>query len=336
MSDFLDGHVGYKDRSLLLVVIGVVLLLVGVGIAFVGPAEMYCFYLFSEGGRFHYDGFGFGSFMFGNIACQIAGYYLIAAVCIPLGYGHLTKRRWARTLSLALLGFWLVAGVPLIPLFLFILFASKEMSVTGGIIAVILVGLSYLVVSGLLIRFYRSRDVRLTFEARDPKSYGIEKLPVPVLVLCALFLFYGVALHAPILFNGLFPLFGAWRSGLRGILMLDVSIMGLLFLTWGVARLRTWAWWGSVAYFGLMTVSMLVTLCRSSLSDLLAAMNLPATEVEILGGMPLHGAHFAALIGIPLTVTLGLLVFSKRYFGAASEIPRFARNDGESPGQGGL
>ena len=40
---------------------------------------MYCFYLFSEGGRFHYEGFGFGSFMFGNIASQIVGYYLIAA-----------------------------------------------------------------------------------------------------------------------------------------------------------------------------------------------------------------------------------------------------------------
>ena len=109
--------------------------------AFIGPLEMYCFYLFSEGGRFHYEGFGFGSFMFANIAAQIVGYYLIALVAIPLGYGHVKRLRWARTLSLTngassrvriqegyghvkrlrwartlsltLLGFWLVAGIPL-------------------------------------------------------------------------------------------------------------------------------------------------------------------------------------------------------------------------------
>ena len=75
-----------RDRRPILVIIGVLLLLVGLGAAFLGPVEMYCFYLFSEGGRFHYDGFGFGSFMFGNIAWQIVGYYLIALVAVPLGY----------------------------------------------------------------------------------------------------------------------------------------------------------------------------------------------------------------------------------------------------------
>jgi hypothetical protein len=42
--------------------------------------------LFSEGGSFSYEGFGFGSFMFGNIASQVIGYYLIAAVLIVVGY----------------------------------------------------------------------------------------------------------------------------------------------------------------------------------------------------------------------------------------------------------
>jgi len=107
----------YKDRSLVLALIGGFLLLVGLVAAFFGPIEMYCFYLFSEGGRFHYEGFGFGSFMFGNIACQIIGYYFIAALCIPLGYGHLKARRWARTLSLTLLECWLVVGAPLTVVF---------------------------------------------------------------------------------------------------------------------------------------------------------------------------------------------------------------------------
>lgn len=78
----------YMDRSRLLTIIGVLLLLGGVAIGLLGPVEMYSFYLFSEGGRFHYQGFGFGSFMFDNIASQIIGYYLIAVIHMP-GLHHM-------------------------------------------------------------------------------------------------------------------------------------------------------------------------------------------------------------------------------------------------------
>jgi hypothetical protein len=57
-------NTSYKDWRLILAAIGALLLCVGIGCALLGPAEMYCFYLFAEGGRFGYEGFGFGSFMF--------------------------------------------------------------------------------------------------------------------------------------------------------------------------------------------------------------------------------------------------------------------------------
>jgi len=251
-----------------------------------------------------------------TVASQIIGYYLIAMVCIPLGYGHLRMRRWARTLSLTLLGFWLVAGVPLIVVFMFILFSAKELSLAGALIAVISVILSYTLVPGLLIWLYRSRDVKLTFETRDTNSYWIEAVPLPVLVLGSLFLLYAIALHILIFFNGIIPLFGFWLFGLQGILLIDILIMCLVGLIWGTLRLRTWAWWGSLAYFGLMTLSSILTLSRSSLLDILSAMNLPKMEMEILQRMPLHGLHFAPLIGIPLLATLGIIVYSRRYFRA--------------------
>jgi hypothetical protein len=306
----------YADRRPILVVIGILLLFVGIVSAFLGPAEMYCFYLFSEGGRFHYEGFGFGSFMFGNIASQIIGYYLIAMVLVPLGYGHLKVRRWARTLALTLLGFWLVAGVPLIVVFSFMLFSVKELSLAGALIILISLVLSYTVIPALLIWFYRSRDVRLTFETEDPRSYWIEALPLPVLVLGSLLILCAIALHILIFFNGIFPLLGLWLNGLQGILLIDVLVMSLVGLIWGTLRLRTWAWWGSLVYFGLMTLSSILTLLRSSLLDILSAMNLPEFEMEILQGVPLQGFHFAPLIGIPLLITLGLIVYSRRYFKA--------------------
>jgi len=187
--------------------------------------------------------------MFGNMACQIIGYYLIAIAAIPLGYGHVTRRRWARTLSMTLLWFWLVVGVPLSIVFLFILVTAKDLSLATVLIAIVALGASYLVLPGLLIRFYRSRDVRLTFETRDPRSYRIEELPLPILVLCALCSFYTIVLHVPIFFNGMFPLFGDFVYELPGILMLDVSIMLLVCLIWGTWRRSTWAWWGGLVYF---------------------------------------------------------------------------------------
>jgi len=304
----------YRDRSRILMAIGVLLLLIGIAAACLGPAEMYCFYLFSEGGRFHYEGFGFGSFMFGNIASQIVGYYLIAIVFIPLGYGHLKVRRWARTLALTLIGFWLVVGVPLIVVFLFVAVTAKDLSLAVVLIMLVALALSYLVAPGLLIWFYRSRNVRLTFETKDPKTFWMERFPIPVLVLCSLYLFYVIVLHILIFFNGIFPLFGILLVDLQGILLLDILIVCLVCLTWGTFRLRTWAWWGSVIYFGLLTSSSILTLCRSSLSDILSSMKFAPTEMEALQGLPFQGWLMAAFVGIPLLLTLGLIILSKRYF----------------------
>ncbi|MFL7790853.1 MAG: hypothetical protein AB8I69_01835 [Anaerolineae bacterium] len=308
----------YKDRRIILFIIGGFLFVGGVVIGFFGPIEMYCFSLFSEGGRFYYEGFGFGSFMFGNIAAQIIGYYLIAAVCVPLGYGHLTARRWARKLALTLLWFWVIFGIPLIVVFLFTLFSSKDLPIAAGLVALVLAGLAYFVAPWLLMRFYRSRDVRLTFEARDPKPSWIDDLPQPVIVLGALLLFFIVVLHIPIFFSGVFPLFGLLLTDIAGFVLIDVSIFCLAGLTWGVLKLRLWAWWGALVYLSLLTASVFVTFSQYGLLDILARLRFPPTEVEILDGLPFRGFHLALALGVPLLIALGLLVFSKRYFGRAS------------------
>jgi hypothetical protein len=304
----------FRDRSPILVVFGVILLMVGVAMALTGPLEMYCFYLFSEGGRFGYEGFGFGSFMFANIAAQIVGYYLIAMVAMPLGYGHIKRLRWARTLTLTLLGFWLVAGIPFMVAFMFVLMASKDVTLPTVLIALIGLALSYAVVPALLIRLYRSRDVRLTFETRDPRSYWIEMAPLPVLVVCSILLLTIVVLHVLILFNGAFPLFSTLIFDLQGIALIDLSILILMVLIWGLLRLRSWAWWGSLLYWGFLTFSTIAALSRMTFADILSHMKFAPLEVDILDGIPLHGAHLAVLAGIPLLVTLGLLAYSRRYF----------------------
>lgn len=304
----------FKDRSPILILFGVILLLVGVAMALIGPLEMYVFYFFSEGGRFHYEGFGFGSFMFANIAAQIVGYYLIAMVCMPLGYGNIMRRRWARTLSLAVVGFWLVAGIPFMVAFMFVLMASKDVTLPTVLIALIILALSYGAVPVLLIRFYRSRDVRLTFETRDTRPNWLEGVPLPVLVVCAVFGLTIAVLHVLILFNGVFPLFHVLIFELQGTMLIALSILILVGLIWGLLRFRPWAWWGALVYWGYLTFSTIAALSRTTFADILSPMKFSPLEVDILDGIPLHGAHLAVLAGIPLLVTLGLLAYSRRYF----------------------
>lgn len=309
----------FRDRRSILAVIGALLLFVGIVSAFLGPVEMHVFYLFSEGGRFSYEGFGFGSFMFGNLAVQIAGYYLIAMLCIPLGYGHLRVRRWARTVFLVLLWCWLVVGVPLIIIFLLVLFSAKDLTPVVALTMAVALLLSYPLVPLLLIRFYNGGNARQTFERRDPKRYWIEHQPVPVMVLGALSVFYAIVLHIPIFFNGLVPFFGRWLSGLQGIVVLTILIMGLLCLTWGILNRWVWAWWGSLIYFCLLTASSVLTLVRTSYLDLLAKMDFPPTEVEFLDGVPLDGWHLAAFVGLPLVLTVVAVLLSKQSFVSLDE-----------------
>ena len=310
----------YKNRGRVIVTVGVVLLLGGIAVGLLGPLEMYCFYLFSAGGRFHYEGFGFGSFMFGNIASQIVGYYLLAALFIPLGYGHIKMRRWARTLSVTLLWSWLVVGAPLVVVVFFILLASKDLSLPVALSALIFLGLSYLVFPGLFIRFYQGLNVRRTFEIKDAGPCWLEGVPIPILVLSSLYVFYIIMLHILILFNGIFPVFGVFVFGLQGILLLDFSIACLVSLLWGTLQLKLWAWWVSVIWLGLFTVSAELTFFRYDYAAILAGLAFPSREMEFLGGIPIQGYHFSVLVGIPLVITWVIAIRSKRYFRISAQI----------------
>ena len=310
------GDEMHADRSAVLRAIGVLSLTVGIGALLLGPVELYCFYLFTEGGRFHYPGFGFGSFMFANIATQIIGYYLIAAICIPLGYAHLRLRRWARSLALTLLWAWLVVGVPLAIVFLFVLFSSKELSYVVAAVALGLVALSYPVIPALAIWFYHSRPVRETLEAADPQTWWLDRLPTPIRVLAFLYTLYAIILHLPILLNGVFPLYGRWLTGLPGIVALDGAIAVMALLAWGTLRRQRWAWWAGLASISTLATSAVHTLATSSYGEILSAMAFPAREMEALRGIPARGVYLAAFVGLPLVLTQAAILVARRHFWA--------------------
>ena len=139
-------------------------------------------------------------------------------------------------------------------------------------------------------------------------------------MLSSLYVFYIIMLHILILFNGIFPVFGVFVFGLQGILLLDFSIACLICLLWGTLQLKLWAWWVSVIWLGLFTVSAELTFFRYDYAAILAGLAFPSREMEFLGGIPIQGYHFSVLVGIPLVITWVIAIRSKRYFRISAQI----------------
>ena len=70
-------------------ILGVILLLIGLLGLIYGPCEIYCFYFFSKGDPFYYEGFQIGTFWFAYLTIQNAAYYILALLLIPIGIGTL-------------------------------------------------------------------------------------------------------------------------------------------------------------------------------------------------------------------------------------------------------
>lgn len=295
-------------------IIGLLLLIIGTIAAFLGPVETYCYYLFSEGGRFHYEGFGFGSFMFGNITMQIWGYYIIALICIPLGYGHLKKYIWIQKISLTFLYVWFVVGIPILLLIFFIIATNKEPSLLSIILSAILCLLSYTLIPALLIKFYKSKSVEMTLNINEKKYNFIEKYPISLIIMLILYAFYIYTFHVFLLFKGIFPFFGQWLTDFKGIILISLSILFFIVLIIGTLNRKLWSWWASFFYFTLLVASSIMTLLLSDFSKIVTLLNFPPTETKALINIPLKGFHLSVIFGIPIIITLVVIIFSRKHF----------------------
>ena len=300
---------------------GILLMLCGAIVLFIGIIEIYCYYLFSKGGQFYYQGFGFGSFMFANLTFQIWGYYGIAAVLLFLGYAHFTPRLWVRNLMLALINVWWIVGIPMLIIFFLIAVTAKQLSIILIILLTLLLAAAYFFCPFLLRRGYKSHRVTTMLERYDPQVTRFSTVPVNILSICIMDIFFAGMLHVPLLLNGIFPFFGKWIFGLQGIIFLAISIMVFLFLAWGIYTQGTWAWWGTLIWVTVLTASTGLTFLKSEWMQLLEIIRFPAYEITFLMNMPIKGWHMALFNCLPLLATDLFLITNHKYFGIKKRTP---------------
>jgi hypothetical protein len=306
----------YSKRTLTLITtFGWLLIIIGIIAALLAPAEFYSYYLFSKGGRFHYDGFGFGSFIFGIISIQIFAYYLIAILFIPLGYGHIKRHKWISKIVLTLLWIWYICGIPLIMILLFMLITFKVPSLFFMIFCIILCISSYTFIPVLLIRFYKSDNVENALSINNGINKFIEKYPTSILINATLLVFYIFVFHSLFFFKGIFPFFGNWLIDFPGFIVITVSILIFVALIIGTLRIKSWAWWVSFIYLCVFSLSLSMTLIPSNVEEIVTLLNLPATESKALINIPLEGLHLFLIAGVPLILSIAAIIYSRKFYG---------------------
>jgi hypothetical protein len=279
LSDF-PTPVDYKDRRTGLIVFGILQILLGllcilisVGISLVMLLDP----------QLHT---GLVPQMVGFV---LAVYGMLALALIWLGTGSILCRRWARVLIL--IGAWSVLMLGIIALIFYGLFGRKlyaGMTSDATAIMVWILGMAFqaiflVVLPGIMVLFYGSRNVIATCMARDPRTRWTDSCPMPVLAT-SLWLVLGSLsfLIMPLCYRSVVAWFGVLVSGTPATLLLVTCMVIGLYLAWATYRLKMIAWWLCLISFTILTASAVVTFLKVDFIEFYRALGYPAEQIELL------------------------------------------------------
>lgn len=246
-------------------------------------------------------------------------YAVAASYFVATGIGSIRMRRWARALSAAVSGIWLVCGVLavivsafVIPKVLVLVPPSQEKVVVTTIVIVLAV--FFLLVPLTLFLFYRSDDVRRTCEAHDSRVRWTDRVPVPVLALVLVTAGATLSLLMKIS-RPVVPLFGTIVTGGPGAIIL-LALAGIFaYLTVQLFRLRESAWWTLLLLQLIGGIAAAITLARLDLNAVYEASGTLTPQVQ---AMHLEEMYRSPLLWVLMLATWGgylvFLIYVRRFF----------------------
>ena len=266
-------------RKIFIKTIGLLLLVTGLLSLFLVFAEFTSFYAFSEGSKFHYDGFGFGSLMFAFIVSNVMAYFTIAASCIPLGIGNLALKKWGLNLSLAFLRTILIIGATIIISFLFSFDLIKILEPYQTLIILAFLLIFSIGLPFVLVKFYLNPKSERLFENSDFDNY-FEKQSPEKLTIILLNFFWILVFYLLIFLKGAFPVFSKFIFNKEGVYLLSTASFTLIVLTYLFYKNKYYAKFASVAYYIVIFFTFGATFLKYTTKDFLNLLNLPAYEME--------------------------------------------------------
>lgn len=264
-----------------------------------------------------------------NTSMMIPGvllYALAAVWFISMGIGSIKARRWARALVLVSSWLWLIGGICGL---VFVLLLMPNMYNRIGqsgripreavtIMKCVMIGFMtffYVIVPGVLVLFYGSRNVKATCEFRDSKTRWTDKCPLPVLAVSLIFGSWVVSMLFIGFHGWTIPFFGFVLSGMPGAGVALAVMLLSGYLAWGLYKLNIKAWWCAVLLTILWALSAAITFSRMSMLDFYEKANFPESQLEIIRQCSMFEASTMALfLWLPVAGFLIYLLYIKKYF----------------------
>ena len=303
----------FKDRSVGLIIVGVIEILVGLGCALLVPLSLL---VVAVSG-----GWGVGGTDLRSMLPLLVLYGVASVAFCWIGVGSIRARRWARDLMLSLSWIWLVTGVcnfvvtlVLLPLLLGDVTSAypPEFVPYIKLFTVVIIGILYVLLPVAFVLFYRSPDVAATCRARDPRRQWSDDLPERLLTFSIVWALMAVSVLVMPAYGWIFPFFGIVLNNTAGAILWVGVLVACLALAWGGVQRALWAWWGSIAAILAAAVSTVITSIVVDFNQIIEAMNLPSEQAAIVAGVAPPDPGVAAVFWLIMWGTFLLYVVTVR------------------------
>jgi hypothetical protein len=222
-------------------------------------------------------------------------YLSIGTVMVWAGVGSMRRRRWVRPIMLFLSGTWLIVGVFVLLLVLWVLEdmllvaggdvvrSSPEVAVVARVLAIGVTVSGGVLLPLLFFWAYRDPGVQTTCERHDPRPCWSDRCPSTVLVLSAALLAAAV-FSLPMLLRPVIPLFGRVVTGSTGLAILLIGTALCLWLAWSTFRLERAGWWGTLVFLVWLGISTVWTFSVVELTEIYRELGYPEEQIAALAG----------------------------------------------------
>jgi hypothetical protein len=262
----------------------------------------------------------------------MALYAVLAVVLVVLGFGSLTARRWARDLLLALSRIWLLTGVCTLAVAVWLVPSIMRMTVASlgapalvatvaTAVALAMLAVTHVAIPGVLVAFYRSPSVAATCDARHTASNAQRSVPEPVVTLAVMWALLGLSVLVMPAYNLVFPMFGRLLAGVSGLAPWVLVMLCCLVLAWGTVRRAHWAWWAGLTAIALAAAATVITSLTVGAGELMAALDLPPSQIEIWRSIPTPGTPTTVLFWFVVWGSFAAYVAAQRRFYVHPEGP---------------
>ena len=263
---------------------------------------------------------------------NVGTYVAAGSFLLTMGIGTIRAKKWAR--ALMLLTSWpvflsfLMAGIVMMAMMPATIDAMPQTpgqpdmrGVVRVVLLLIVVGLTLIPLS--FIVFYSRRNVRATFEARDPARSWVDRCPLPILGVAGAAALFGVMPLIGLARGPSFGFMGFLLTGWPAVVVLLVNVALTVWLAVQLYSMTRTGWWANVAYAVLSGLSGWITMRVVGMERLMAASGYEAqiaAQPEIMEWTTRFVGWFTP---VSMFVWVLTLVWLRRYYPAGT----FARAD---------